>query len=302
MSKNLAVIGCGPALGFHVAKRFALEGYHVGMISNMPDQLNEFVKELEAIGVKAYAYPADVTDRNALIGALEKMEATMGDIDIVEYSPLAPMFDLVDVFDLTPENAQPYIDQQLYGAITVANYFMPKMRARKSGCYLVTTGATAHMPMASHANGAVSQSALCHYLNMLHERCEQDNVYVGSICIGAPKDDVFLADKYWEMCQTKGACEYMYGNTKPVEAYQWYVNRGYGAAYPPMFTQEPPAPKNENERDRLVLALYDVYVSADILDQVIAQGEGQKSKDYVSSIAAKHGADFDAPYWGAKGE
>lgn len=44
--KNLAVIGCGPALGFHVAKRFAQEGYNVGMLSNMPEQLEEFAKEI----------------------------------------------------------------------------------------------------------------------------------------------------------------------------------------------------------------------------------------------------------------
>jgi len=302
MNKNLAVIGCGPALGFHVAKRFAAEGYNVGMISNIPDQLNGFVKELEGMGVKAYAFPADVTDFAALKKALEDMDAVMGQIDVVEYSPLAPMFDLVDVFDMTPENTQPYIDQQLYGAITVANHYMPQMRERRDGCFLVTTGATAHFPMASHANGAASQSALCHYLNMLHERSEQYGVYVGSICIGAPKDDPWLANKYWEMCQEKGACEFLYGNLNPTIAYQYYVNRGFGLAYPPSFTSEPPAPKNEEERDRLVLALYDTFVCAPILDEVIEAGAGAKSIEFSKNIAAKYGADFNAPYWGAKGE
>ena len=185
---------------------------------------------------------------------------------------------------------------------SVAAHYMPQMRERRDGCFLVTTGATAHFPMASHANGAASQSALCHYLNMLHERSEQYGVYVGSICIGAPKDDPWLANKYWEMCQEKGACEFLYGNLNPTIAYQYYVNRGFGLAYPPSFTSEPPAPKNEEERDRLVLALYDTFVCAPILDEVIEAGAGAKSIEFSKNIAAKYGADFNAPYWGAKGE
>lgn len=300
--KNLAVIGCGPALGFHVAKRFAQEGYNVGMLSNMPEQLEEFAKELRTMGVEAYTYPADITDRVALKAALEKMEADMGQIDVVEYSPLAPMFGLVDVFDLTPENTQYYIDQQLYGSIEVANFFMPKMRERKDGAILITTGATAHFPMASHANGAVSQSALVQYINMLHERAEMDGVYVGTICIGAAKDDVFLANKYYEMVQERNICEYMYGNIKPTIAYQWYVNRGFGAAFPPMFTKEPMAPKGEEERDRLILALYDVAACNIVVEQFIGKKEAEVALAFAKEIAAKYGADFDKPYWGANGE
>lgn len=302
-AKNLAVIGCGPALGFHVAKRFAKEGYNVGMVSNMPEQLNEFVTELETMGVKAFAFPADITNRTELLSVLKKMDEAMGEIDVVEFSPLAPMFDLVDVLDMTPENTQYYMDQQLYGAVAVANHYIPQMRERKDGCFLVTTGATAYMPMASHANGAVSQSALCSYTKMLFDKCEMDNVYVGSICIGAPKDDVFLANKYWEMCQERKECEYMYGNIKPTIAYQYYVNRGFGMSYPPMFTKEPYEPKTEEDKDRLILALWNAYISADsVVALVLSKEQAEQSKVFAKEVAAKYGADFDAPYWGAKGE
>ena len=177
------------------------------------------------------------------------------------------------------------------------------MRERKDGCFLVTTGATAYMPMASHANGAVSQSALCSYIKMLYDKCDMDNVYVGSICIGAPKDDVFLADKYWQMCQERNECEYIYGNIKPTIAYQYYVNRGFGMAYPPMFIKEPITPKTKEDRDRLVLALWNAHISADsVVALVLSKEQAEQSKEFTLKEAAKYGAKFDEPYWGAKGE
>ncbi len=296
--KTIAIVGCGPNLGMAVARRFGKEGYQIGMISFMPEELETFVKELEGMGIKAAAFPADITKRDELIAALTKLRAEMGPIDIVEYSPLAPMFELVDVLDINPENTQYYIEQQLYGAMTVVNEVLPEMLARGEGSILVTTGATAIIPMSSHANGAVSQCAVRHYIYLLNDRLQDKGIYVGTLCIAAAKDDTYLANLYWDMNLKRDRVEEIYGNIKPVAAYQSYVNRGYADTYPPKFTKEPPEPRNEEERNKLLVALYFCHISAGILDEVIAKGETEKSIKFIEPIVLKYGGDLTKEYFG----
>src|SRR5438067_313348 len=117
---TIAIVGAGPGLGLAIAQTFGSNGYHVALISRNRDNLDRLVNQLAAQGITAAAFPADVRDRPALTRALKEAIAQFGRIDVLEFSPVAKdgTTKLVRPVDITPEDVQPEIEAQLYGAIT----------------------------------------------------------------------------------------------------------------------------------------------------------------------------------------
>jgi short-subunit dehydrogenase len=57
----IAVVGAGPGLGLSIAKRFGREGFVVGLISRTQKNLDPLTAELNAAGIMAAGFAADVT-------------------------------------------------------------------------------------------------------------------------------------------------------------------------------------------------------------------------------------------------
>lgn len=101
----IAIIGAGPGLGAAVARKFGREGFSVALISRDQTKLETMVKELEADGVSARAYAADVREPATLEAALESAAAELGPITALQYSPLPSRDYLKPVLEMTPELA-----------------------------------------------------------------------------------------------------------------------------------------------------------------------------------------------------
>src|SRR5687767_7110722 len=87
-TKALALVGAGPGLGLSIAKRFGAAGFQVALLARKPPKLTRLVAELDAHGITARAYVADVTDRPGPAATLAQLEADSGAIDVLEYSPV----------------------------------------------------------------------------------------------------------------------------------------------------------------------------------------------------------------------
>ncbi|WP_309615515.1 SDR family NAD(P)-dependent oxidoreductase, partial [Salinibacterium sp.] len=101
----IAIIGAGPGLGAAVARRFGHEGSSVALISRDQSKLDAMAAELEAIGVTARGFAADVLKPGQLEDALARAAAELGPITVLQYSPLPSRDYLKPVLDLTPELA-----------------------------------------------------------------------------------------------------------------------------------------------------------------------------------------------------
>ncbi len=83
-----ALVGAGPGVGLSLAKRFGSESFNVGLLARNPENLSALVSELDGLGITAKAYPADVTDRGGIVAALRRLEADLGPVDVLEFSPI----------------------------------------------------------------------------------------------------------------------------------------------------------------------------------------------------------------------
>ena len=62
MQKTAVISGVGPGLGASLVRKFAAEGYQVGLLARSSGYVQTLAAELEASGTKALALPTDITD------------------------------------------------------------------------------------------------------------------------------------------------------------------------------------------------------------------------------------------------
>lgn len=84
---HLLIVGMGPRVGHHAARRFGSAGYRVGMIARSVVHLAAHQRDLAAVGVEAHYANADVADADGLRDAVEKMTVALGTPQVVLFTP-----------------------------------------------------------------------------------------------------------------------------------------------------------------------------------------------------------------------
>jgi len=218
IAKTLLVVGAGPGLGLSVAKRFGLKGFRVALISRTATNLDALVAGLQQRGVDAAGFTADVADQEALRAAIGAARARFGTVDVLEYSPAPDHHTVMDALSITPENAQHHVGRTLFGAVAAAREVLPEMLERRSGALLFTAGASAAVPIPSHASVGLGMSALRNYAGVLHAALKGTGVYAGSLMVATriekdtEGDPDTLADVYWNMYTDRDRAETIVGD------------------------------------------------------------------------------------------
>ena len=242
---TIAIVGAGPALGMSLARRFGGEGFQVGLIARRRAQLDSFVDELGRDGIRAAAFPADVTRRTELSDALLRVQRDLGPVDVLSYSPTPDADSLADAASLTVDNVQHQIDYSLLGAVAAVEVVLPGMMERGDGALLFTGGLSAKIPVPSHANAGVALAAQRNLAYVLNLGLADAGIYAGTITVAgiitgstageliagfvenasalAPLlvDPNAIADLYWDMVTKRDRVEEVVGSPEAVEAAEW---------------------------------------------------------------------------------
>jgi NADP-dependent 3-hydroxy acid dehydrogenase YdfG len=220
---TIAIVGAGPGLGLAIARTFGSHGYNAALISRSRDNLDRLAGQLAADGITAVAFEADVRDRPALTQALKEAMTHFGGIDVLEFSPVAKdgTTMLVRPTDMTPEDVQPEIEAQLYGAITATEVVLPAMRETSAGTLMFTTGAGSVDPVPEVGNVNAAAAALRNWAINLNKELADSGVYAVHIGINvsidvsvipgfptAPAADIAAA--YWELHNKRQDGEFIF--------------------------------------------------------------------------------------------
>lgn len=207
----IAILGAGPGLGAAVARRFGREGFSIALISRNQSKLDVMAAELEAGGLTARGYAADMLVPAAIEDALARAAAELGSITSLQYSPLPAREYLKPVVDLTPELALEAFRFSALGLIHAVRTVLPAMRQAGDGSVILVNGGTSVKARADFAGTSVAFPAESAYGEMLHDALEVEGVRVAQLVIpGAiPKlqlvnglDDV--ADRIWGLHAVAG--------------------------------------------------------------------------------------------------
>ncbi|MGB3634517.1 MAG: SDR family NAD(P)-dependent oxidoreductase [Rubrobacteraceae bacterium] len=140
--KVAAVVGVGPGLGSAVARRFAREGYSVGLMARNENGLSYIQREIEEEGGVASSFPVDATDPGSVEQAFGRLREELGDPEVLVYN--AGAFQMGGILEVSPEEFDLCFKANCAGAFYAAQQVLPAMQDAGRGTVLLT-GATASM-------------------------------------------------------------------------------------------------------------------------------------------------------------
>lgn len=143
MSKGCAlIIGAGDATGAAIARAFAAEGL-VACVNRRPrhaEALEELAGSIRADGHLACAFPGDARDELALVAIVDKVEGTIGPIDVAVFNIGANV--RFDVIDTSAQVYRKVWEMACFAGFLMGREVASRMLERKRGT-IIFTGATA---------------------------------------------------------------------------------------------------------------------------------------------------------------
>ena len=138
--KVAAVLGVGPGLGAAVARRFAREGFAIGLMARGEENLGAVREEVERSGGTALAVAADATDAASVASAFDRVRGELGAPEVFVYN--AGAFQTGGILELSPDQFDDCFRANCSGAFYGGQQVLPAMVERGRGT-IILTGATA---------------------------------------------------------------------------------------------------------------------------------------------------------------
>lgn len=141
MSRNRVVLvtGVGPGLGASLARRFAREGFALGLVARRSTFIDGLAREIAEGGGKAIALVADVSQPAEVGSALQRVRSEFGGIGVFLHNASSSAGD--GLLETTPEEFENSWRIAALGGFICARETAPDMIAAREGV-MIFTGAT----------------------------------------------------------------------------------------------------------------------------------------------------------------
>lgn len=152
MASIAVVTGASAGIGRATALAFAREGADIGLVSRNEERLDGLKREIESLGRKAVALPLDVADSASIEAAADRVEATLGPIDVWVSNAMVSVFS--PVAEMTADELRRVTEVTYLGSVYGVLAALRRMKARNRGSIVIVGSALAY-------RGIPLQSAYC---------------------------------------------------------------------------------------------------------------------------------------------
>ncbi|WP_182417529.1 acetoin reductase [Bartonella sp. HY038] len=132
-SKVAFVTGAGQGIGRAIALRLAKDGFNLALVDLKADKIAEVAKEVEALGKKAIAITADVSNRDNIYAAIDKAESELGGFDVIVNN--AGIAQVTPIADITEQEVERIlrinVEGVLWGIQAAAKKFISRKQKGK---------------------------------------------------------------------------------------------------------------------------------------------------------------------------
>jgi len=226
MAKTILICGFGPGISSAVAAKFGAEGFSVALVARNADRLGAGVKALQAKGVKAAAFPADLSEVKGIAAVVEKARS-LGPISAILWNAYAG--GAGDLLSCSSDELRGVLDVATTSLIETVRAALPDLKKADKPAVLVTNGGLYSSDPKVDAVGcswnamgiSVANAAKHKLVGLLAEKLKADKIYVGEVVVsGIVKGTAFdqggtgtieartVADKFWSL----------YGERKDIRA------------------------------------------------------------------------------------
>jgi gluconate 5-dehydrogenase len=241
------VTGGGSGLGFAIARGLARAGSSVVLNGRNRDRLARAAEALAGEGVDAAVAPFDVTDADAVVEGVARVEREAGPIDILVNN--AAMNQRKPLEQFTPEEWRALMAANLDGPFLVTRTLLPAMKSRRSGKIINVCSLAADLGRPHIVPYAASKGALRMLTRALAVELAPSNVQVNGISPGFFRTEMnaqLIADaefsawvarrtpagRWGEPAEIAGAAVFLASAAADyVTGHVLYVDGGFSAAY-----------------------------------------------------------------------
>jgi NAD(P)-dependent dehydrogenase (short-subunit alcohol dehydrogenase family) len=222
MAKSILVCGFGPGISTAVAEKFGQEGFTVGLVARNRERLDAGVKALEAKGVRARAFPADLGDVASVRGVVESAREGLGPLTALHWNAYGS--GAGDVLAASEKETSSIFDVAISGFLAAVRAALPDLRAQKGdSAVLVTNGGLGYfdpkvdkMAVDWSSMGLAMANAAKHKLvGMLSQKLAAEGVYIGEVVVlslvkgtafdggSATLEPSRIAAKFWDLYRAR---------------------------------------------------------------------------------------------------
>jgi short-subunit dehydrogenase len=169
---NVVITGASAGVGRALARRFAQEGYDVGLIARSAARLQEAAAEVENHARRALVLPADVADARAIEDAAERFEAEVGPIDIWVNCAMATV--LAPVAETSAEEFARVTEVTYLGTVHGTRTALGRMRHRDRGLIIQIGSALAYRSIPLQSAYCAAKSAVVGFTDSLRSELLHD--------------------------------------------------------------------------------------------------------------------------------
>lgn len=175
-TKVALITAGGSGMGAEIARRFAADGYRVGILSSS-GKGQALAEELGGLGVTGSNQSTDDLKRlvDAALSTWGRIDAL---INSAGHGPRAP------IVEITDEQWHTGLDVYLLNVVRAVRLVIPTMQAQKAGVIINVSTAWAFEPSAMFPTSAVFRAGLAAYSKILGDSYAADNIRINNILPG----------------------------------------------------------------------------------------------------------------------
>ena len=169
----VVVTGASAGVGRATVRAFAHEGAHVGLIARDTEGLHVAAREVDQLGGRGLAVPADVADSNQIEAAAARIEQELGPFDVWVNNAMATIFGRVT--DVTPEEYKRATEVTYLGTVYGTMAALRRMLPRNSGMIIQVGSALAYRSIPLQAAYCGAKHAIAGFTDSLRTELIHDN-------------------------------------------------------------------------------------------------------------------------------
>jgi short-subunit dehydrogenase len=163
--KVVMITGASSGIGRGLAVELGRRGAKLGLVARRADVLAGVVQEIEALGGKAIALPADVQNGDSVRAAADQLHGNLGPIDVLIAN--AGVGGNIDAAELRGEEVASVINVNVIGVANCVAAVVPEMVARRQGQLVAISSLAAYRGLPKSAAYCASKAAVSAFFESL---------------------------------------------------------------------------------------------------------------------------------------
>lgn len=179
--RTALVTGAGKGIGRALALALAGEGVHVGLVARTAADLEQVAAEVRdrAPGARVASVAADVGDRAAIEGAVRRIAAELGAIEILINN--AAIAEFGSVLEMEPETWERIHRVNVLGTLHATRAVLPAMIERRRGDIVNVASTAGEKGAATTAAYAASKAAVLRLTESLQAEVRKHDIRVTAL-------------------------------------------------------------------------------------------------------------------------